>query len=538
MALLYSRPARRAAAPCRPRGPLSRGVRPASEPNRGNDAERTSTLRRLAAQTRPIAPAPRGTAAMTLALAAALLAPLPAHAASKTWVGGTSTWNNAAAWSPSGQPAANDGAYIYQGGASVTYSNTTNPSAVLGSMRINAPGGATFSQAQHALNTAELLVGDDAAGTVIQSGGTLNVTGPTGLTLGQGATGSGTYAVSGSAVLTVTGQINVGDTGTGSFSQSGGQVTVSNLGTFPGALSLGSNPGSRGTYSIFSGTLSTGAVYVAPYGGTATFTQSGGTVNLSDELGVGNIDDGTIGGKADVQHTAGTLTVAGSLRIGRTGAVKHAGGTLRTGGLAIDLAGGKLDLANQSMVVDYDPALGSPLATVRAAVASGYQGGAWTGSGIVSSNSAAQAARSTGIGYAEATAALGLGVAGSGTWQGQAVDGSSLLVRYTLYGDSDLDGQVGFSDLLKVAQAYGATGKDWVDGDSNYDGTIGFADLLAVAQNYQATLPAAAEALPGATEAFAADYGAALAMVPEPALGGLALGAVAACLGRRRRRTA
>ena len=59
---------------------------------------------------------------------------------------------------------------------------------------------------------------------------------------------------------------------------------------------------------------------------------------------------------------------------------------------------------------------------------------------------------------------------------------------FTLTGDVNHDGSVGFSDLLILAQHYGTAGT-FSAGDVNYDGTVGFADLLLLAQNYGKSLP-------------------------------------------------
>jgi len=72
--------------------------------------------------------------------------------------------------------------------------------------------------------------------------------------------------------------------------------------------------------------------------------------------------------------------------------------------------------------------------------------------------------------------------------------------------------------LVAVAQHYGNTSGSatWSMGDLNYDGNVGFADLVAVAQNYGRSLPSVP--VPGATAAFEDDLNAAFASsVPEPA---------------------
>jgi surface-anchored protein len=77
-------------------------------------------------------------------------------------------------------------------------------------------------------------------------------------------------------------------------------------------------------------------------------------------------------------------------------------------------------------------------------------------------------------------------------------------------GDTDVDGDVDFSDLLTLAQNYGTTrGMWWQRGDFQADGAVGFDDLLALAQNY------GSGALLSSEELFA---GQTLinALVPEP----------------------
>jgi autotransporter-associated beta strand protein len=149
---------------------------------------------------------------------------------------------------------------------------------------------------------------------------------------------------------------------------------------------------------------------------------------------------------------------------------------------ALSVAGGPgtptatLDLTNNALVVDYTGA--SVLADIKSLLLAGRAGGTWTGPGLTSSTAAATAARALGIAEASSLPSV---PALFGT-----VDASAVLVRYTIVGDADLDGQVGFGDLLVLAQNFDAagSGKQWSDGDSDYNGVVDFADLLAIAQNY------------------------------------------------------
>lgn len=86
-------------------------------------------------------------------------------------------------------------------------------------------------------------------------------------------------------------------------------------------------------------------------------------------------------------------------------------------------------------------------------------------------------------------------------------------------GDADLDGLVGFADLLTLAQSYGLSGLTWLGGDFTGDGSAGFDDLLLLAQNYQ-------------TGEIEGDWLVARSLVPEPA--SLCLLAGTALLLRRR----
>ena len=111
-----------------------------------------------------------------------------------------------------------------------------------------------------------------------------------------------------------------------------------------------------------------------------------------------------------------------------------------------------MQLNNNPLIIDYTGT--SPTTTLRNSLKGAYNGGAWTGQGLTSSNVTAVAADSTNpyktaLGYAEAST-IGATMVGD-----QTLDSSSLLVRITLSGDSNLDGKVNALDFNAIATNFG-----------------------------------------------------------------------------------
>ena len=125
-----------------------------------------------------------------------------------------------------------------------------------------------------------VAVGNSGTGTLTQSGGTNTVSQ---MFLGYNSGDSGTYILSGTGQLQVSGfQQYVGYSGTGNVIQSGGTLAQPNAAIYiPGSsnvyLFLGDNASGSGTYSLSgSGVVSVFQESMGYYG-TGTFTQSGGT---------------------------------------------------------------------------------------------------------------------------------------------------------------------------------------------------------------------------------------------------------------------
>jgi autotransporter-associated beta strand protein len=237
-------------------------------------------------------------------------------------------------------------------------------------------------------------------------------------------------------------------------------------------------------------------------------------------------------------ETMGAFSVTGNATstVGATGTASQLGtAMLRVTSLTVN-TGGKLDLANNRLIDDYSG--GTPITSIRTAIAAGYANGAWTGPGIQSSSAIANPTRA--LGYADASDVLPFANgATSDTFLGSTVDKTTMLIRYTLAGDANLDGTVDFLDLSRLAQNYNVTDgtRTWAQGDYNYDGNVDFTDLAKLAQSYNTTLPGGAAAIPaGVPAGFEADLARAFADVPEPGTFSLALGGLLFANHRQRRK--
>ena len=256
-------------------------------------------------------------------------------------------------------------------------------------------------------------------------------------------------------------------------------------------------------------THAAGSIFNA-WGGTTRFN-----VNAGGNLSVDVTDGGTV--EFNVGQTLNGLSVGSQAR------AKLATGRRVLSVKSLSTSGGQLDLTDGALVQDWSPAAVSPLMSTRDALRSGE---------IMSSAATA----STGLGYGEASTVLGIAPTGTGTFMGQPVDGTSVLMRLTLKGDAGLDGRVDFDDLAALAQHYNSSDGSavWTDGDFDLDGNVDFDDLSILAQNYNGALPAGAEA--GFATDFAADVEAAFAAVPEPAgVSVIGLGILLTGMRRRRR---
>jgi hypothetical protein len=490
-----------------------------------------------------------------------------AWATDRHWNVGTGLWTQSADWSPAGVPQAADNAIVdffnsAAGTGGVAQLATSNVSAVnsatvtsdavlsmvgnfgAGSLMVNdglVLGSSSMSGTLNVLpsNPLQIYTGgmtvlgpmrlgvDSGAGTVNQNAGTVNVNeyiqpnfglaGVVGLgsshSVGSPFKGTGVYNLSGGLLSAQGLLIADGDQTTGTFNLSGSGKT--SLSGFFGYYGMQIGNGGTGAVNQTGGTIQTDGLSLgydfrgsSPPAGTNVYTMSGGSLSVSYPSGAGFdypafmlIQTNALFNYKGGQAYLGSLDIypGGRLLVGADG--------LTCSGLQFLLSPqGVVDLKDHSMLVgDSSPGQRDAL---KDALASGYNGGAWTGAGINSSvaNFYSTDAHRTAVGMAP--------VNGGGGYQ----------LKYTYSGDANLDRTVDLTDFTILASNFNRTGKFWYDGDFNYDGTVDLTDFTLLASNFNQSLPAGGgrRSPQGAT-------------VPEP---GAAMASVVAlvCVTSRRRR--
>jgi hypothetical protein len=230
-----------------------------------------------------------------------------------------------------------------------------------------------------------------------------------------------------------------------------------------------------GTTTLTAGNLS---VTTDAFYGAVTGTVSLATVNIA---GGSNVT-------FDYNYQAGLGVIPiSSLILGPSSSATltaYADGAGNIGKLALQLGGlsltptSKIDLQSNDLIIQGN----TSLATITTAVGDGYNGGKWNGSGIASSTAAADTTHLTAIGVIEnstdGTTALYGG--GLGSFDGLNPNPTDILLRYTYYGDANLDGQVDGSDYSLIDNGFLNHLSGWYNGDFNYDGVVDGSDYTLI----------------------------------------------------------
>ncbi len=413
-----------------------------------------------------------------------------------TWLptsGGT--WNSTSDWSGSAIP--NGPADQATFGSSLTAVNAPGTVTLDGNETV---GQITFN------NTSTYIIaqGTNPAGGILtindtgDPSGTVNplisaMTGSHTITAPVAVVAGVTLSASTGASLTLSGGIS----GTGNLTVSGsGSVTLSAPSTDNSATVL--SPG--GTLNVVNGSLATGsAIYP---GGILNFVANAGTGKIVQNVAALNVG------------SSGTVVFAPSTPGNQTFLVTP---TLTFSG-SLGAWTGKLDLGNNDMIITGGGA--TELANITDQIKQGYNGGTWNGTGGMYSSLAA-GTKNTAIGVELND--NGSGAALTSTFEGQSTADGDVLVKYTYFGDANLDGVVNGSDYTLIDNGFNNNLTGWRNGDFNYDGVVNGDDYTLIDNAFNTQGPQIASL--GAVQASASESVA----VPEPAslsllgLGGLAL---------------
>jgi hypothetical protein len=147
---------------------------------------------------------------------------------------------------------------------------------------------------------------------------------------------------------------------------------------------------------------------------------------------------------------------------------------MRVTALAFE-TGGTIDLRDNSLIVDYTSS------TVLPDTQSHINAGK-----IRSSVALNNPLHNTTLGAMEASDFKSI-YGPSALFNGQPIDNSAVLVKYTYHGDTDFNGVVNFDDYARIDNGFSNARSGWLNGDFDGNGVVNFDDysLIDLAFNTQ-----------------------------------------------------
>jgi hypothetical protein len=383
--------------------------------------------------------------------------------------------------------SAGTGAVEVAGGNSAFIANTANTG------QINVQSNAALNGTGTLLNNGTISVNAAAISTSFNcNSGTLVITGTGQIVLGSSGAGTAFLAQTGNtmdigASVTVRGRGNIANNNSSIINRGlitasgGGELFVDPAAPVDSFRNLGIMRAEAGSQLHLNGQFggginNTGGQLVVDAGGilltNGSHNLSGGTATLD---GVWNATNSSVTSLQNFRGS-GTLNITNS---GRVNVLTNGTntGTSRLAALTIT-TNGRLDLNDNDLVIDYTGP--SPYLATRTLISTARQPSAnWAGPGLTSSTAAAQVNKITGLGIVEGSDYIPL--FGS-TFSGQTIDATSVLVKYTYNGDTDLSGEVDFDDYARVDATFlgGGVSNKWFDGDFDHNGSVDFDDYALI----------------------------------------------------------
>ncbi|CAN5586237.1 hypothetical protein BH09PLA1_BH09PLA1_26970 [soil metagenome] len=183
----------------------------------------------------------------------------------------------------------------------------------------------------------------------------------------------------------------------------------------------------------------------------------------------------------DAPRAFDSISISG----GNGSMIVRAGGynTPRTKSLSIT-SGGSLDLYDNDLILDYTG--GSQLVAIQSLINSARAGGTWAGAGLTSTSAKNSSPKNRTLAAMEATDYQSIYGPGA-TFNGQSIDSSTVLVKFTYYGDADFNGTVNFDDYSRTDAGFNQGRSGWLNGDFDGNGLVNFDDysLIDLAFNTQ-----------------------------------------------------
>jgi fibronectin-binding autotransporter adhesin len=439
------------------------------------------------------------------------------------------------------------GAGATLGGGTITNTGTIQGLGTINSPILNTSGAIRA-------NGGELDLGG-SGNTNTAAGQIQSTTGNTVLYIAGLSTNDGNIALQGGAFdnnnfsLLNTGQI----TGFGTFRS--GALTNNGTITLTGGLSFIASPSVVNSAGNTIFVQYNPAIFTGLVTNNGTFKVTSTTASFGGGFTGNPPPPGALSAPASLPRAVGGLDGSGTTTIDAAGVIQasylrqssltdagqillrpsSAGGDLSTVNSLTLTGSGQFDLNDNDLVIDYSGA--SPAATIRSYLVRGFNGGNWNGAGVASGAAHNDSGFQTALGYAENS------TLGYATFDGQGVDSTSLLIKYTYYGDNNLDGKVDVNDFKMFLDGLvAASGSSWSQGDYTYDGKVDLGnDFNLFLRTYLAqggALGDLAPTLQNDAELSVAQKSQLLSVIPEPSMAAAVLIVSSVCGACRRRRCA
>lgn len=515
-----------------------------------------------------------------------------AFGVTRSWNVGSAIFGGSGNWTPAGSPTSADILYLNR-----LVGGDRGRATVSGNgWQANSVSIRQLNELNIA-NNSSLNVGGDILVGYDDSVGFLNVNGPSpgivpytgNLTIGNTLRlgfGSGSGIVNqNDGTVTVNQLLRVGDRhltstifpGTGRYNLSGvGVLNVNRLElgyggdqsqfACEGELNISGN-------AVMNINLSLPQPRIGGNGGEGVLNQTGGTLNCTQRImefggsaiaggfGIFNYSGGVFNAQgvhlndtAQINYNAGAnldlkqiSTLNGKIYVNPGGEK-----TLRSTVLWTNPGAWRIDLNDNQMVVMSTFGDG-----IEAILKRGRANGFWDGTGIFSSVAANESNHVHTLGMMSGVDYKSIH-GGTATFGGITPGDAHSLIKFTLYGDTDFNGDVNFDDYSRIDAGFNNTRTGWINGDFDMSGDVNFDDyaLIDLAFNSQSgTLGTALAFLHGDVPAskmntpelqkvvqhfnqFGVSYSnAVMSAVPEPAsLSVLAAAALGTTVRRRRER--